>query len=146
MKVIDFLEVVGRASGKEILDRFPNDSIEARDELFRLIEDKEVSMHVSGFGEKFYRFPYFHTKGELKRALSEAEKVARHKERLADLLRWIRDHPGSDGLTIRAGTKLSNVTFASWVKELLDDGLIRREKHGVAWKHWAMKPNLKRST
>lgn len=144
MKVIDYLEVVGRASGKELLDRFHANPDPARDELFQLITDKEVSVHTSGFGEKFYRFPYYHTKHEMKVELSAAEKAARHKDRLQGLLAWIRDHPGSDGLTIRAGTKLSTVTFGAWIKELLDDGLVRREKVGVAWKHYAIASSTKK--
>ncbi len=127
-KVLDYLELVGRASGAELHTLFGID-----EELYRLIGEKEVSVHVDPFGAKFYRFPYYHTKREEKDEDSQVKKLHKLQHERDRIVRYIRDHPGLNGGELIKKLRISSITFQRKIEELLDEGRVTRRRDGVSW-------------
>jgi predicted transcriptional regulator len=134
--ILDYLELVGSASGDAILRHVPEGDL---DELWTLINDGEVSVHSSRMGQKFYRFPAQETAADRKKEEREVKTVRKKKVRLNPLLAYIKANPGSNGKAIRTGLGMSQAAFDPREAELLAAGKITRNKIGVAWKYYVAK-------
>lgn len=139
MNLVDYLELVGRASGADLLKVF-GEKLD-REQLYTLVADKDVSVHTTGFGDKYYRYPYFGSKAE--RAEAAREELAKKKAERAEskyqaMVDYVRKHPGCSGPSLKAVLGLSHATFKQREEYLVGAGTLVREKVGVTW-HYRLK-------
>lgn len=119
-----FMTLKGRFSFDDLAGYFKEELDSRVEELFELIEEKEVSVHTDGLGNCWHRYPYFTTKGE--------ERMERGEDKLDALLEYIRKHPMSNGQEIKKGLNLSQEAFDTRKERLLGQGAIVQSKEGRA--------------
>lgn len=121
--LIDYLEMVGQATGKEILEWMGErwDTTE----LFLMVEKGQVSSSYGRHGARYFRYPAV-----------EAVEVKKREKRGEDktdlLLEYIQTHPMSNGQEIKRGLGLSQEAFDIRKEKLLGQGLIIQSKEGRA--------------
>lgn len=131
--LIDYLEMVGQATGKEILEWMGErwDTTE----LFLMVEQGKVSSSYGRHGARYFRYPAVESVEVKKR-----EKRGEDKTDL--LLEYIQSHPMSNGQEIKKGLGLSQEAFDIRKERLLGQGLIIQSKEGRAFLY-RVKPDLK---
>lgn len=144
MNLVDYLELVGRASGSELLKVF-GERLD-REQLYTLVADKDVSVHTTGFGEKYYRYPYLGSKAE--RMAEAREELAKKKAEKVEakyqaMIEYVQKHPGCSGPSLKGVLELSHAAFKQREEYLVGAGTLIREKVGVTW-HYTAKESKKR--
>lgn len=137
--IIDYLELVGNASGKEILEFFG----EAFDpsELYKAVEDKEVLVIKSHQGQKWYTYPYPEDRAQAERELSQRLdwKEVRRRNWTTGILAYVSGHPGANGREIKEHMDMTQVTADPLLAKLVEDGLMVRVRDGRAWRYTVVK-------
>lgn len=118
--LIEYLEMVGQASGKEILEYMGRDWDTT--ELFDLVEEGRVSSSYGSRGARYFRYP-------------AVGAVNEREENNMELLTFIRDNPAMDGKGIQEELDWSKDKFFKRLTPLLDDGSVVRVKDGVSWRY-----------
>lgn len=118
--LIEYLEMVGQASGKEVLDYMGPDWDTT--ELFDLVEEGRVSSTYGQRGARYFRYPAIG-------AVNEKEDLN------MELLAFVRSNPGMDGKQIQEELEWSKDKFMQRMMPLMDDGSVVRVKDGVSWRY-----------
>ena len=116
----EFMKAWGLVSAKDLQD-FYGPEFDFK-ELYKMIEEQEVSCHTERFGRKMYRFPFL-----------EARAEGTSKRSCKFLLSAIREKPGRNATALRNELNLSQKLFEMWEQELLAEDLIYRTKRGTSW-------------
>lgn len=129
--VIDYLELVGQASGDQILAFFGKDYKPHR--LFTAVEEKEVMMTKNRFGQKWYTYPYPDEKEEA--GTGRDWKQVRLKNRTQGILDYVERHPGANGREIKQYLDMTQLVADPLLVQLVDQGKLTRSKDGRSWRY-----------
>lgn len=124
-----FLELKGLSSFDDLVKYCGE---ECFDQLDRMVENREVSVHTESMGEKKYRYPYYAVK-----------VVGQRPSKSIKVLKLIEDNPGMNATSIKKTLKVSQSSFERWEKELLEGGQITRVKKGAAWLYYSAEAEVK---
>lgn len=113
-KLIDFLKIMGMATGMEIVEKVGF----VAEELEDLVMRRVVSRHAAGLGQWNYRYPFYEV---------------RSKGGPNQMLELVRMRPWQNATTIRETLGVSQKVFERWEAELLTEGSLERVKKGTAW-------------
>ena len=116
----EFMKAWGLVSAKDLQD-FYGPEFDFK-ELYKMIEEQEVSAHTERYGRKMYRFPFLESK---------AEGTVRRTNKI--LLSAVRERPGRNATALRNELNVSQKLFEMWEQELLAEDLIVRTKRGTSW-------------
>lgn len=126
MKLMNYLQLVGRASGSDLAS-FVHDYQEEKllDKLEELERDEVISVHTAGYGERYYRFPAFVKKEDF----SIGQMV----------LDYIIANPGANGSQIKKGTGKSIAAVDERLQYLVRRGLIDKVQEGRSYRYTAVR-------
>lgn len=145
--VIDYLELVGNASGKEILEFFGSGF--DPEQLFKAVEDQEVMMSKNSSGQKWYTYPFpdERERSDREMARNMGWKEVRRKNWTIGILAYLELHDGANGREIKDHMGMTQVTADPLLAKLVDDGKLTRVRDGRAWRYsLAKKPVGNRPT
>lgn len=118
--LIDYLEIVGQATGEKILE-YMGEGWDTT-ELFLLVEEGRVSSNYGMHGHRYFRYPAV---GSIPAGAEE--------ETGSELVSYLRRHPNQDGKEIMSSLGWSKDKFLRRSTPLLESGQVVRTKNGVSW-------------
>lgn len=120
--LIDYLEIVGQATGEKLLEWMGPEWDTT--ELFLLVEQGRVSSNYGTHGARYFRYP----------AVGSREEVRAEKETGDDeLLKLVSTSTGLDSKQLQTELGWSRGKFSSRMDPLLEKGVVIRRKEGVSW-------------
>lgn len=125
MKLLPFLQLVGKASGQDLVQYVTEDNLPEK--LEKLQADGVISIHTSGYGEKAYRCPPYEKK---------------RKDNIGQLvLDYITNNPGCNGSQIKKGIGKSYIAVDERLMYFVGRGLVEKKPSGVAFLYFVRKPS-----